>query len=333
MRRTLSYYWRMNLAVAAGAAVAAAVLTGALLVGDSMRGSLRELTLERLGEIEVALAGQRFFPQEVVDQLAASPEFAEHFEAAVPAILLQGNARHARSRARASEVALSGVDERFLDLFRDPDGSPPRIFADAGSAIFPPAVINEGLRRELGAELGDAILVSLKRWSEVPRASLLGRKDTGSVVETLRLTVRGVVPDRGLGRFRLKAHQSLPYNVFVPLEALQKALRQEGTVNSILVAGTTSQDPEATARALDRRLGVELALEDLGILVAEHDGWFSIESREYLLKPSLVAAIEATADDSGVQLMPIMTYLANRIEIGDRRVPYSTVSALDGPSQ
>ncbi|MCP4661099.1 MAG: ABC transporter permease [bacterium] len=31
--------------------------------------------------------------------------------------------------------------------------------------------------------------------------------------------------------------------------------------------------------------------------------------------------------------MPIMTYLANRIEIGDRRVPYSTVSALDGPSQ
>ena len=49
--RALTYYWRINLAVTAGAAVAAAVLTGALLVGDSVRGSLRGLTLERLGRI------------------------------------------------------------------------------------------------------------------------------------------------------------------------------------------------------------------------------------------------------------------------------------------
>ena len=333
MRRTLSYYWRMNLAVAAGSAVAAAVLTGALLVGDSMRGSLRALTLERLGRIEYALTGQRFLPQEVVKRLAASPEFAEHFETAVPAILLQGNAQHARSKARASEVALSGVDERFLNFFPDADGSPPRIFADVGPTIFPPAVINEGLRRELGAEVGDAILVSFTRWSEVPRGSLLGRKDTGSVVQTLRLTLSGVVPDRGLGRFRLKAIQSLPYNVFVPLEALQKALDQEGAVNSILVTGSTSQDPEATVEALDRQLLEGLALDELGILVVRHGAYFSIESREYILKPSLVAAIEAVAEASGAQLIPIMTYLANRIGIGERGVPYSTVSALDPPSQ
>ena len=46
MLRNLIFFWRMNLAVTLGAAVAAAVLTGALLVGDSVRGSLRELTLE-----------------------------------------------------------------------------------------------------------------------------------------------------------------------------------------------------------------------------------------------------------------------------------------------
>ena len=42
---SLRYHWRTNLAVACGVAVGAAVLTGALLVGDSMRGSLRHLTL------------------------------------------------------------------------------------------------------------------------------------------------------------------------------------------------------------------------------------------------------------------------------------------------
>ena len=42
-------YGRANVAVVLCCAVAAAVLTGALVVGDSVRGSLRDLTLERLG--------------------------------------------------------------------------------------------------------------------------------------------------------------------------------------------------------------------------------------------------------------------------------------------
>jgi putative ABC transport system permease protein len=53
--RSLRYHWRTNLAVACGVAVGTAVLTGALLVGDSMRGSLRHLTLDRLGRINQAL--------------------------------------------------------------------------------------------------------------------------------------------------------------------------------------------------------------------------------------------------------------------------------------
>jgi hypothetical protein len=40
----LLFHWRGNLAVLLGVVVGAAVLTGALLVGDSLRGSLRDLT-------------------------------------------------------------------------------------------------------------------------------------------------------------------------------------------------------------------------------------------------------------------------------------------------
>ena len=43
--RNLLFHWRGNSAVVLGVAVGTAVLTGALLVGDSLRGSLRELTL------------------------------------------------------------------------------------------------------------------------------------------------------------------------------------------------------------------------------------------------------------------------------------------------
>src|SRR5262249_17309181 len=49
--RNLLFHWRANSAVFLGVVVGTAVLTGALLVGDSLRGSLRDLTLRRLGWI------------------------------------------------------------------------------------------------------------------------------------------------------------------------------------------------------------------------------------------------------------------------------------------
>lgn len=316
MLRSLTYFWRMNLAVMAGAAVASAVLTGALLVGDSVRGSLRELTLERLGAIDHALAGQRFFKEDVVERLRAEVGA----ETVAPAILLQGTVQHARTRTRATEVSLQGVGETFLELFPDDAGLLDPLFATA-AGITPPAVINESLARELGAAVGDALLFHLKRWSDVPRGSLLGRKDTGSVVQTVRLEVVAIVPDRGVGRFGLSVHQALPLNVFVPLAALQKALRQPDEVNGVLVAGD--------AEGLDDALRRSLTAADLGLLLSEHDGYVAIESEEFILKPALEPVIERLANDSGAATLPLLTYLVNRIDHGDRTVPYSTVTALD----
>ena len=51
----------MNVAVACGVAVGTAVLTGALLVGDSMQGSLRDLVLAGLGRIDEVLVADHFF--------------------------------------------------------------------------------------------------------------------------------------------------------------------------------------------------------------------------------------------------------------------------------
>ena len=63
---------RVHIAVALGVMTATAVLTGALVVGDSMRGSLRHLALDRLQGIDDALVVPRFFRAELADELAAS---------------------------------------------------------------------------------------------------------------------------------------------------------------------------------------------------------------------------------------------------------------------
>ncbi len=67
--RSLRFHWRTNLAVLLGVATATAVLAGALVVGDSVRGSLRDLALQRLGRTELAVSTAGFFRETVADDL------------------------------------------------------------------------------------------------------------------------------------------------------------------------------------------------------------------------------------------------------------------------
>ena len=49
--RSLRYHWRAHLGVLLGVVISTAVLVGALAVGDSVRFSLRQMALARLGEV------------------------------------------------------------------------------------------------------------------------------------------------------------------------------------------------------------------------------------------------------------------------------------------
>ena len=208
MRRALVHFWRSHLAVTLAVTVCGAVLTGALLVGDSVRGSLRDLTLDRLGRIDVALLGERFFRQDLPADLLAQEDFGARFNEAVGAILLRGNAVHGSSRARASRVNVIGVDDAVLAMISDSDAS--AVFRDSAGdvatsmifdegGVFPPVVLNQALAEALGAAAGDQVLIRFQLGADVPRDSLLGDRSTEEVIGTLRGTVQTIVPNRGIG--------------------------------------------------------------------------------------------------------------------------------------
>lgn len=67
--RSLVYYWRAHVAVALAVVAATAALTGALLVGDSVRGSLRELAVSRLCGVTHALISTRFVRESLAGEL------------------------------------------------------------------------------------------------------------------------------------------------------------------------------------------------------------------------------------------------------------------------
>src|SRR6478672_3717205 len=114
IKQSLFYYWRTNLAVVLGVATAVSVLAGALLVGDSVRTSLRDLVVQRLGRTSFVISSSGFFREQLSDDIQADPQFAQHgLSTLCPLISLEGTVTHERSKRVASKINVYGVDERF----------------------------------------------------------------------------------------------------------------------------------------------------------------------------------------------------------------------------
>ncbi len=320
MRRSLIHFRRQNLAVALGAAVATAVLTGALLVGDSVRGSLVDLARERLGAIDDALVAEQLFREELASEVARG---LGGESAVAPAVLLSGSAVHGSTGARASRVAVVGVDSRFAALYAE--GTALDFTRREGQAL-PSLIVNQALARELGAREGDELLLSFEDRGAIPRETLVGRAPGAEALASVRLAISRIVPDRGVGSFALTAQQGRPLNAFVELPRLQRVLGEPGRVNALFVerAGTG-------AEAASRSLGQALTADDLGLVVRTAGGAVVVESRQFVLSPGLVEATRSFAEKAGAGVEPVLTYLANEMRVGEATLPYSTVAALGTP--
>ncbi|MFM7836414.1 MAG: hypothetical protein ACKPJD_31860, partial [Planctomycetaceae bacterium] len=68
---SLLWHRRTHLLVLLAVAVSTAVIGGSLIVGDSVRGSLRKMTLSRLGGISHAIHAPVFFREKLAQELAA----------------------------------------------------------------------------------------------------------------------------------------------------------------------------------------------------------------------------------------------------------------------
>ena len=220
IKRSLAYYWQTNLVVVLGVAIAVSVLAGALLIGESVRGSLRDLSLQRLGKTDDLISSANFFRE----QLAADLE--QQGQSTCPMIALDGVVVHEPSKRRAGGVKVYGVDERFWK------------FNGASSVAAPEnrsAYVSQSLASELGSNPGESLVLRIEKPSEIPVESLHGRKEDPG--RTIRLNVASVLGAESLGEFSLQPQQGTVRAIFVSLRFLQQELEKSGRVNTILVAG------------------------------------------------------------------------------------------------
>jgi ABC-type lipoprotein release transport system permease subunit len=294
--------------VVLGVTVAVAVLSGALLVGASVRESLREIALSRLGATEVVVTSPTFFRAALADDLSLP---------AAPLIAMTGAVSHDESRRSAGRVMVYGIDDRF-GTFHGVDG----LTLDGRESFMSPA-----LASELGANDGDGITLRVARPSDIPLSTIQGRRDiTG---ERVRLTVKQILDRSRLAEFSLSPSQGPVLAIYVPMSRLQRDLSLPQLVNTLLLR-SEGVGSIFDADFLGTQLRTATTLEDLGLRTRPTpEGQTSVESRAGFIPDDLVGQIEEIARRDGRSVQPVLTYVANSIKIGDREIPYSTVTAVD----
>ncbi|MBX9581997.1 MAG: ABC transporter permease, partial [Gemmataceae bacterium] len=321
--RNLRYHWRADLAVLLGVAVGSAVLTGALLVGDSLRGSLRARAERQLNDLDAVAVFRRPVRAGIANGLPGRT---------TPALLLQGSARRVRAgddpdAPSLGRVTVVGMDRRAL--------RPGATLAYAFWGTDGGAAAGRRVVERLGLRSGDGLRLGLPPFSDVPRSSLLARRALADVTAGVSLPVAAfLAPHEPLNDFNLSADPAAPLNVFVALPALSAALDEPGgrgrgdppvRANALFSSGATVADLNAALR--DR-----LTLADYGLRVRvpkSGKGYVAVEPEGLLMDEPTARAVEAAAADLRTRAEPTLVYLVNSIRHDGKEIPYSVVAALN----
>ena len=324
LRYILASLWhhaRLHASVAAGVAIATAVVTGALIVGDSVRGSLRTLTLERLGNIETVLtAGQPFrtaLGEELLDRAAKRSLDLE----VAPLILSRGTLKSGGKQPRlAADVSVIGYDAAF--------GQVGGMLPELGRREV---AITQRLQTELGIEVGDDLLLRLPASTSLPGDSTLAEKEDTLVSRRFRVTT--ILPNEGIARFSLQPNQRAPRNAFVALSELQNLYDWENKANALAVGQQADSSLDSQAFWLQlKEFPLHPELGDLGLSLTkigaeDNEGATQITSHGMVLPDHVVHVIRN--DLASTKPQEIVTYLANTIEVGQRKIPYSTITGVE----
>ena len=321
VKRSLRYHWRSHIAVVLACATATAVITGALLVGDSVRSSLRDQALSRLGNVEHAMVSRRFVRAELAGEVQARIQTHRSDVEIVGAILLRGSVTNRDNSKRATKVNIIGVDSRFEKII--PESAE---WGIAGRS----AALNRALADELSAEDGHTLILQFERASEISRELALGDRRTEEAIADLQIRAKKFLPDDGPGSFDLRNQQETPRNVFVSFRTISRQLDEVGRINTLF----STTGPEIPGVLFDPNPALESAwtLDDVGLYFESREDLrsTSLFSREFVLADSIVEKTGAVARKLGLSRNEVLTYLANTIAAGEKEIPYSTVTAL-GP--
>ena len=356
---TARFHIKGNLAVLMGIVIATASLTGALLVGDSLRGSLADTVKNKLIWVNEAVLAQRFFNEQIVVKLGE--------KTAIPAIILKASIQVRDDQdclvTQISSAQVVAVPEEF--------------WQDEGKSAQWKNLKGAWLNHQaaIGLKISEKqnVVLRIEKPSAIPRESFLGNRE--DVVDSITLEVEKVLDrsDKYAG-FNLFPGMDAPATIFVPLQLVQEKLGVTSKINSILTSKSGMQDKfrslltlsdyELTFKGPEERVldlfakfdrdknqvlekreyqgkmpaklipllqsqAGTIDIESVQKFFRANRNYYSLESSQMLVSPNLAKKADDLIQEMGLQSSQIMVYLANNIQEKNNAVPYSVIAGID----
>ncbi len=303
--KSLRYFSKQHIAVFLATLISSAVLTGALIVGDSVKYSLNNLVNKRLGNIEYALlTGDRF----VRSQLAIKISNDLNIPTA-SMLMLQGIAINTENQKRINKAQLVGVDNSFWMLSNI---AMPELVADE-------VIISKNIAEKLSLNIGSELLLRIQNADVIPLNSPFTTDEDHSVA--MRVTIKAIADDNNLGRFSFRNNQSAPYNIFINRDLLAEKLELTGLSNIIIAA----RNEYVNESALNYSLRKNWTLIDAGLKINHLDssGTLDLISQRIFINSTIADKV------SGISVTneKLLTYFVNSFRYNDNETPYSFVTA------
>ena len=193
-----------------------AVLTGSLLLGDSVRGTLVQRVGERLGKTETIITSGTGFMSDV--------------------LLQQPSLKNAQGYLLMD--CFVSVGEKLLPVY---------VWGTNTDSLSPgEVIINEPLLSKLGGQ--EDFVLHLPSHNLVPSGSLFVTK---SYATQMRVHVAGVKRVEEGGNLLLKNEQTLPLNVFVSRKDLAEKMELEDKINLVLSEENITEEQLAACWTLE----------------------------------------------------------------------------------
>ncbi|MBN1808791.1 MAG: FtsX-like permease family protein [Planctomycetes bacterium] len=301
--RSIRCYRYTSAALLLSVAAGTAVLTGSLLVGDSVRHTLALMVNYRLGDADHVLAAPHFFTETLGDRLAAA--------GGGKAVLRAGSFL----RASGSCVMPStGAVAAGLNVY--------------GCRSVEPGTcaISGRLARQLQAKVGDVLVFKADPLARANSRTLFTATDRDFV--SLRLRVAEIAGERSFrGAFSLQNTQRPLKNAWVPLAEFQETLHAPGHVNILLLAAAAPYRGEDGAALLQESLSEAVTAEDYGLRFRRGgNDCLVLETDRVFFQPALDKALEVSFPRAD----KVLSYLADTIRdsTSGRECPYSMVAGI-----
>jgi ABC-type antimicrobial peptide transport system permease subunit len=298
------HYRKLNLTIILGIALSTAILVGALIIGDSVKYSLQQITVQRLRKTsQVITAGERLFRTQLATELAEKT-------GTETAALLRANGFGVidGGELRINQLAVWGVDATIGNF-----ASYPELFQLQNNEV----AINENLASLSGLKVGDEFLLRVDKLNTFPANTPFVSEKEATI--SFRVKIARILKPDELGNFNLQNIQSAPRNVFLNLEWLNRQMGLQQKANVLLVA----------EGALDAELVQNLQkcwkLEDVNLKIRENTelNYTELISDRVFVEP----AVEQFCQNKMPGSQAVFSYFINEFTVNGKQTPYSFVSS------